>query len=244
MPKGAPNSAAMYGISLARNKWVVNLRRRRRIFSKTFAHSTYGGAEAALAAAQAWRDETARQNPQTSRREQSERLISTNTSGIPGVRCRLGPDGKPQLWMVQTRIGGKALLKSFSVGRYGDMARSLAIAEREKHLACIEGRLSRNPADQVTPDAPPVPPERWLTKAVRHTEVLRRNNKSGVVGVRCRTAADGTPLAWVAKTKRGDITLFRQFSVKEFGAEQAWQMAIDEKRRQVEKLDGATKVPE
>ena len=40
MPKGAPNSAAMYGISLARNKCVVNLRRRRRIFSKTFAHST------------------------------------------------------------------------------------------------------------------------------------------------------------------------------------------------------------
>lgn len=53
------------------------------------------------------------------KRERSERIISTNKSGVAGVRCRLGPDGKPQLWMAQTRIGSQTLLKSFSVGRYG-----------------------------------------------------------------------------------------------------------------------------
>jgi hypothetical protein len=139
MSKGGRNPDSMYGISATDRYWAVQVRRNQKQHRKTFAHSTYGGSDAALAAAQAWRDETVRRNPQALKRDRAQKLISTNKSGIAGVRCRLGPDGRPQLWMVQTRIGAQQLLKSFSVGRYGDQARSLAIAERAKHLELLDG---------------------------------------------------------------------------------------------------------
>lgn len=235
MPKGGRNPAAMYGISLADRKWAVILRRNKQRFSKSFSHITYGDATAALAAAQAWRNEIVRLHPTALKREKSERLISTNKSGIPGVRCRLGPDGKPQLWMVQTRIGSQMLLKSFSVGRYGEKAKELAIAERQKHLDLIEGRTSRHPADQVKPDALPVPPERWSTKAVTKAEVIRRNNRTGTSGVYCRTANDGRPRAWVARTRCKDETMHKEFLIQEHGEETARQLAVAERKKQLAK---------
>lgn len=235
MPKGGRNPDAMYGISLADRKWVVILRRNKQRFSKSFSHITYGGSDAALTAAQAWRDEIARLHPTALKREKSERLISTNKSGIPGVRCRLGADGKAQLWMVQTRIGSQILLKSFSVGRYGEKAKQLAIAERQKHLDLVEGRTSRHPADQVEPDAQPVPLERWSTKAMTKAEVVRRNNKTGIAGVFRRLASDGQPRAWVARTRTSDETLYKEFSVNEHGEPLARQLAIAERQRQLER---------
>lgn len=67
MPKGDRNPDAMYGVSLVERAWVVALTRDRREFTKSFSHCTYGGVGLALAAAQAWRDEMARANPQTLR---------------------------------------------------------------------------------------------------------------------------------------------------------------------------------
>lgn len=235
MPKGGRNPVAMYGISLADRKWAVNLRRNQRRFSKSFSHITYGDSDAALTAAQAWRDEIVRLHPTALKREKSERIISTNKSGIPGVRCRLGADGKAQLWMVQTRTGSQILLRSFSVGRYGEKAKELAIAERQKHLNLIEGRTSRHPADQVEPDALPVPPERWSTKAVTKAEVVRRNNRTGTSGVYCRSDNDGQPRAWVARTRTGDETLYKEFSVSEHGEQVARELAITERQRQLER---------
>jgi hypothetical protein len=233
MPKGGRNPDAMYGISDADGKWVVSLRRNKQRFSKSFSHITYGGSDTALAAAQAWRDEIARSHPPSLKREKSERVIRTNKSGIPGIRCRLGPDGRPQLWMVQTRIGTQTLLKSFSVGRYGERARQLAIAERQKHLDLIEGRTSRHPADQVEPDALPVPPERWSTKAVTKAEVVRRNNKTGMSGVFCRLGSDDQPRVWVARTRSNGETMYTEFSVSEHGEQMARELAITERQRQL-----------
>lgn len=236
MPKGGRNPVAMYGISLADMKWAVILIRNKQRFSKSFSHVTYGGSDASLAAAQAWRDEIARAHPPSLKREKSERIIRTNKSGIPGVRCRLGPDGKPQLWMVQTRIGAQTLLKSFSVGRYGERARQLAIAERQKHLDLIEGRTSRHPADQVEPDAPPLSPERWSTKVVTKAEVVRRNNKTGISGVFCRLGSDGQPRVWVARTRSNRETMYKEYSVSEHGEQVAKELAIAERQRQLEQF--------
>lgn len=236
MPKGSRNPDAMYGISHADRKWVVILRRNKQRFSKSFSHITYGDAVTALAAAQAWRDEIVRLHPTTLKREKSERIISTNKSGIPGVRCRLGPDGKPQLWMVQTRIGSQILLKSFSVGRYGEQAKELAIAERQKHLHLIEGRTSRHPADQVELDALPVPPERWSIKAVTKAEVVRCNNRTGTSGVYCRSANNGQPRAWVARTRCKGKTMHKEFLIREHGEEAARQLAVAERRKQLDEV--------
>ncbi|RST54044.1 AP2 domain-containing protein [Variovorax sp. DXTD-1] len=234
MPKGARNSDAMYGISHVDTKWVVILRRNKQQFSKSFSHITYGSPEAALAAARAWRDETVRLHPPALKRERSERIISTNKSGVAGVRCRLGPDGKPQLWMAQTRIGSQTLLKSFSVGRYGKQAKLLAIAERQKHLDLVKGRASRHPADNVDPTAPPVPPELWLTKRITKAEVVRRNNKTGMPGVFCRSDSDGQPRAWIARTRSNGETIYKEFLVKEHGGQLARELAIAERRKQLE----------
>lgn len=234
MAKGDRNPDPKYGISDVGRKWVVSLRRNKQRFSKSFSRVTYGSADAALAAAQAWRDETVRLHPTTLKRERAERIIGTNKSGVAGVRCRLGPDGKPQLWMVQTRIGSQIRCKSFSVGRYGEQARLHAIAERQKHLDLIEGRISRHPADQVEPTAAPVPPELWLTKAVSKAEVVRRNNKTGMPGVYCRSASDGQPRAWIARTRSHGETIYREFRVKEHGEHVARQLAIAERRKQLE----------
>lgn len=236
MPKGDRNPDAMYGISHVEGKWVVILRRNKQQFSKSFSHVTYGGPDAALAAAQAWRNEIARLYPPTLKRERAEAIISTNTSGIAGVRCRLGPDGKPQLWMAQTRIGSQVLLKSFSVGRYGERAKLLAIAERRKHLDLIEGRASRHPADQVEPDAPPVPPALWLTKAVTRAEVVRRNNSTGIPGVFSRSGSDGQPRVWVARTRCNGEMIYREFLIQEHGEQGAKQLAIAERRKQLDQV--------
>ena len=91
MPKGSRNPDPMYGVSSAENKWVVILRRNRERFQMSFSHITYGGTDAALAAAQAWRDETVRLHPPSLKRERAQQIISTNKSGVPGVRCRRQP---------------------------------------------------------------------------------------------------------------------------------------------------------
>jgi hypothetical protein len=230
MPKGARNPKLMYGVSLVSNKWVVILTRDKQVFQKSFSHITYGGSGAALAAAQAWRDETARLHPQPLRRDSAQKIRITNKSGVPGVRCRLGPDGKPELWMVQTRVGSLDVRKSFSVGRYGEQAKLLAIAERQNHLDLIEGRATWHPADRVEPDAPPVPPDRWLNKPISKAEVVRRNNRSGIAGVFLR---DSGQRVWVARTRSGGKTQYKVFAVDEHGDEGARQMAIVERRKQL-----------
>jgi len=233
MPKGDRNPDPMYGISRVDTKWIVILHRNMERFQKTFSHLTYGGVDAALVAAQAWRDETVRLHLPTLKRERAQKIISTNKSGVPGVRLRLGPDGQPQLWMVQTRIGSQRLLKSFSVGRYGEQAKLLAIAERQKHLELIEGRTSRHPADQVEPNTPPVPPERWLTKPVAKGEVVRRKHTTGISGVFCRVDSDGQPRAWVARTRSNGETIYKEFFVKEHGEQAAKELATAERHRQL-----------
>ena len=71
---------SMYGIHPGPGFWKVSVKRNKPRWTKEFAFSTHGGAEFALAMAQAWRDEMARRHR------------------IPGVRCELWPDGRPRVW--------------------------------------------------------------------------------------------------------------------------------------------------
>ena len=133
MPKGVRNSNDRYGISALVDRWIVILRRDKKVFQKVFHHDRHGGAQASLLVAQAWRDEIARVHPTAIRRERAQRITrATNPTGIPGVRCRLR-DGLPYLWMAGTVTGtAQAMRKSFSLSRYGDAARGMAILERQR----------------------------------------------------------------------------------------------------------------
>ena len=150
MSKFVRHANPMYGICERDTYWRVHLQRNGKSFTRTFSYLKYGGRELALTLAAAWRDQITHDHPQLERRELAHRLRRNNTSGIAGVRCRMGPDGKPLLWTASTRTGpGKVSEKSFSVTKYGDEAMTMAIAERLRQLAQLEGRTSRHPADRV-----------------------------------------------------------------------------------------------
>src|SRR5690606_5581965 len=113
-------SDAMYGIGDQGTKWLVLIRRAGVSHARIFAFSTHGGKAAALVHARAWRDAILDQHPIAERREVAQKLKSNNTSGVPGVICGKGKNGKPRRWIAHTQIApGKVIRKSFGIAKYG-----------------------------------------------------------------------------------------------------------------------------
>jgi hypothetical protein len=237
-------SIAAYGIIRTGDCWTFNLTRRGKRHRKAFFFSTYGGAQAALKAARAWRDAFVAANPQYTR-DIAQRPRSDST-GIPGVFCRLKPDGRPHMWVANTQVEpGRVLRKAFSVARYGKLARKMAIAERARqleamHLRVLSGRLGPQGVEylqrhggepapialeaEVLPPLPLVPPD-----------LAHRREKIGFSGVECRKDREGRPMSWVARTRAGGRVQRKVFSIAVYGAEQAKELAIAERRRQLER---------
>lgn len=221
--------AAMYGITEYRTKWLVSVKRDGKNIAKMFAFNTHGGREKALAQAQAWRDEQIHRHPQLERREHAQRVKRNNTSGIPGVRCQLWPDGRPMRWVVHTSLGnGVILTKSFGVKSHGyEQAKQMAIATRKKHLEQLKGRLSRHPADAVDLDVS-IP-----VADIRHQP---RVTKTGIVGVTRTYSKTGNPQSWQAKTSIGGKHRIKSFAIAEYGEERAKALAIAERQKQLERV--------
>lgn len=229
----------MYGITrYQRGYWKVVLERNGVTLSKSFPFLVHGGEETALLRAQVWRDETVRKHPPMSRRKRAEIPMSTNTSGIPGVQCILGPDCHPQAWTARTKIGpGQVLRKYFSVTRYGDRARSMAIAERKKQLQQMEGMVIVHPSEALVRTAPQrtLPLDCPEPLAVR--EVVRSNNASGVAGVSFHRSYPTHPGQWLASTYAGNRKYLRKhFSVREHGDAKAKALAIAARQEQLEQV--------
>lgn len=75
--------------------------------------------------------------PRAPKRSKSEITRSTNSSGVSGVQFKTPNAGHPGYWLATTFTAGKgSVCKAFSVKAHGyDMAKRLAIAERERQLA-------------------------------------------------------------------------------------------------------------
>lgn len=132
------------------DRWEVTLVRQRKRYRRTFIFHTNGGVRASLKKAKLWRDDMEQRYPPTPRFVQVTKPRVDTPHGIPGVNCRLGADGQPVLWWARTQVfKGRSITKAFSVGRYGDRARDLAIAEREKQLERMRQRMSEGGADQA-----------------------------------------------------------------------------------------------
>lgn len=114
--------------------WKVTLYRHGKTLNRLFSFSRYGGKTKAREAADACRNELMLTNRPKSGREVRQRLISTNTSGHPGVhyRCYTGV----AYWVARTTLrNGGSVTKSFRVEHYGEeRAKQLAIQERERQL--------------------------------------------------------------------------------------------------------------
>lgn len=196
MPIGVPNPLAMYGILRVKDRWVVSIVRDGRRHRKAFMFSTHGE-QGALVAAQAWRDQIVATYPALSRREKAQRPRADTKGELPGVFCRRGADGRPMLWTAHTQCGpGKMLQKSFSVGRYGDSARDMAIREREWQLTQMRGvvfglldaqgreLLERHAIEPEPTVIEPIP------GPVPITGTLNQSNTSGFAGVHLQKGRD------------------------------------------------------
>jgi len=235
MSQGAPG-APFYGIFESPLGWEVRLVRGGKKYARQFYFRAYGGRDAALVHAQAWRDDMVRHHPPVARRERASRLRSNNTSGVPGVSLQCDRNGRPVLWLASTYLGpGKVLRKAFSINRWGAEARNLAIAARQSQLACMNGLAHVHSAEpwvraghgteRVLPAIPPPVPR---------PEVVRSNNRSGVAGVVRRRGRNGHPGYWTAQTFVDGTTLTRSFSVRTHGEDEARALAVEERARQLQ----------
>jgi len=208
---------------------------------KVFMFSTYGE-KAGLAAAQAWRDQVVAMYPALTRREQAQRARTDTKEGLPGVFCRRDADGRPVLWTAHTQCGpGRKLQKSFSVGRYGDDAKEMAIRERERQLMQMNGVVfglldveGRRLLEQLVaePDPAGVEPIPWPAPS---TGALSQSNTSGFAGVYLLNDRNGKPRAWAARTRVGHVAQSKLFPITEHGDARAKELAITERERQLEK---------
>lgn len=210
---------------------------------KVFMFSKHGE-EAGLTVAQAWRDQIVATYPARSRREQAQRGRADTKEDIPGVFCRRDADGRPVLWTAHTQCGpGKLLQKSFSVGRFGDSARDMAIRERERQLTQMRGVVfglldaeGRRLLEQhaVEPQPGVVEPIPW---PVPSTGLLNQSNTSGFAGVHLLKGRNGKPRAWAARTRVGHVTQSKLFPIAEHGDAKAKELAIAERQRQLERAN-------
>ena len=150
MPR--PLDPAMYGIrdNGSGTGWVVAFVRRGASIQRSFHAERHGGMAGALAAAQAWRDDTALQTPATTLQQYSEYLRRNNTSGRPGVhriervvRLKGGGAKTHVFWMARSPDGVRpSRSRSFAISRYGEEgAYERAVAAREGFVHLLEGYL-------------------------------------------------------------------------------------------------------
>lgn len=120
--------------------WRVSIVRQGARHRKCFTDSAYGGADGALIAAKAWRDELFRTLPVDNRAQVAVRVKATNTSGVAGVtRTREMQKGKlGQFWVGYSPVikGQSRRSNKFSIAKYGEeQAFALAVKAREAFVA-------------------------------------------------------------------------------------------------------------
>ncbi|WP_261215212.1 MULTISPECIES: AP2 domain-containing protein [unclassified Variovorax] len=243
MPKGIPNSAAMYGIFTRPWGYEVSVMRNGTRHYRQFGRASYGGAEQALAHAQDWRDAIVRQHPPIARRARAEQPRANNSTGAPGVYSRVAPDGRVRAWLAKTYIAEDQILQTyFSVDGADRAAHAAALAERARQLAQMTGLAHVHPAEEAIrreTDAAP----RARTARLSRAEIVRRNNSSGTSGVQFKSPRPDHPGYWMAITFiAGRGTVSKAFSVKTHGEQAAKRLAIAERETQLalkRQLDGA-----
>jgi hypothetical protein len=123
--------------------WMVDFRRRGKLYCKRFFDLKLGGKKEALAEAIAWRNRTLVRAKVFTHREFCQRERSNNTSGATGVHF-IRKKRKQPLGVWQARIelpDGRKVHKSFSVRMYGyTEAFRRAVAARQELLLLVDER--------------------------------------------------------------------------------------------------------
>ena len=121
-------------------------------------------------------------------------------------------------WIVILKRSGKSLAKSFAFSTHGgrEVALSQAQAWRDEMIHRQPTHLRRELAQKA-----------------------RRDNTSGVPGVSLHRWPDGRPRRWIARTSvEKGLFVTARFSIKRYGYEQAKQLAIAERQKQLQQMEG------
>lgn len=119
-------------------------------------------------------------------------------------------------WLVQVQRRSCIIVKMFSDGIYGGKQKALLAALEYRDVLIIA----------------PSPAEHNLW----HRTIIRRNNTSGIPGVGFYKRTNSTE-KWVAYwSNENGIRSSRTFSVNIYGKEQAKQLAIAERQRQLKRI--------
>ena len=138
-----------HGVSQTKAWRVTLYRNGSKLVEREFPFASNGGREAALVAAEAFRDAEVLKSPPEKSSVMRERLRASNTSGIPGVSEQTM--GRYTYWVAQTKTrDGKKLSAAFRVELYGaDRARELAIEARQNQLKQVEHRIFKSQEGEV-----------------------------------------------------------------------------------------------
>ncbi|WP_143605961.1 AP2 domain-containing protein [Variovorax sp. 54] len=168
----------MYGIIERHWGYEVSIMRKGTRYTKRFSVSRNGGMVPALRQALEWRDTIVQTIPPLERKERAQKLRSNNTTGVPGVSCRLSPDGKPREWIAKTYVSkGKVLRVGFSVRRWGSAALFLAIEERSKQLDRMNGLTDVHPAEAAIRQSSASKPGGAAAKSHSTDETATKRNR-------------------------------------------------------------------
>ena len=141
----APRLYAIQRIDQPRSRthaWKVILQRRKRIYTCHFSDGCYGGKQASLKAAKAYRDQLIARHPPMTRREVCVIRKTNNTSGVSGVtridvmERNKGRTLRRRYWDAQwPTLSGKPVHRKFSIKAYGERrAFQLAVHARRQGL--------------------------------------------------------------------------------------------------------------
>ena len=122
--------------------WSVNFSRNGQHHYRRFYEPKYGGSDAALQAAIAWRDEKLAEAKVLGVLEFCQKKRSNNSSGVPGVHF-LTPAAQPEgIWQARLKLAdGTNTTKTFSVQKHGKRkAFKLAVAARREMLQRAKDR--------------------------------------------------------------------------------------------------------
>jgi hypothetical protein len=124
-------------------------------------------------------------------------------------------------WEVELKREGVVLSKTFSFRFHGGEETALLRAQAWR--------------DEIVKKHPP------MTRRAR-AEIVMSTSRTGIAGVNCKIGPDGQPQGWIARTRiEPGKTLHKIFSVRRYGA-QAKQLAIDERQRQLQQMQGHVNV--
>ncbi|MCR6474752.1 AP2 domain-containing protein [Variovorax sp. ZS18.2.2] len=172
--------------------------------------------------------------PPATRRSRAEKIRPNNKTGVPGVFPLLSTNGKMLGWLARTYIAHDQILRAlFVTDGQGGAARSMAIREREWQLDQMSGLAKVHPAEEAIRNAPARPTAALLPKR-SPSEIVRKNNRSGIPGVTFKAPRREHPGYWMAITyTAGKGSVSKAFSVAKHGHDKARTLAVAERQRQL-----------